>query len=389
MSGHGRLSDDLLLAFATVVLSLSPTIHALARGQELSSQEPWPIPSQFGPPQHLRGEEFRRPELPTEASAAKGFVFIHGEYLPPPYEIRYAEGEVAINGHKLTCLPTRGFHGPGYGGRFFGPGYGPGRSSDPWRPLVGELAQHLASDTVVMSFADQPLVVFASSAATYDLLKMLTRGSSGATNSNSAKVMPVSYLEQLPENFDRAVWDQWIGSFEPPANLVQRGLALVAHYDKTEQDAKSSLAATKRLNAWAYPLTIGLMVVTVLAVGHLLGGRPHAGKPTTGIDDSPEMIRALNWSLAFVAMLSLGDLALTILAGQAGQMRELNPLGSHLIHDTRHLFGFKVGATLPALLLLWLLRRHKRAQIAAWWVCLILVIVTFRWLTVNSAFMSV
>ena len=43
----------------------------------------------------------------------------------------------------------------------------------------------------------------ANSTATYDLLKIMTRGSSQATNSNSAKVMPVSYLEQLPENFDR------------------------------------------------------------------------------------------------------------------------------------------------------------------------------------------
>lgn len=384
MSGHGRLPACLLLAFAISALAVFSNGHAPAGAQELEPDEPRPFPGRgFGP----RGEEFRRPDLPEEATASKGFLFLEGEYIPPPYEIRYVEGEVTVNGVKLTCKPMRNTFGMGYGGRSFGGGFSAGRN-DPWRPLVNELAQHLATDTVVMSFADQPLVVFASTRATYDLLKMLTRGSSSATNSNSAKVLPVSYLEQLPESFDREVWDQFMRDFKSPAELTQRGLSLVSAYDKTERDAMSSIAATRRLNSLAYPLTVGLMVVTVLALGHLLGGRPHANHSSTGIDDSPEMIRALNWSLFFVALLSVGDLTLTILASQAGQMREMNPLGSHLIHDPRHLFGFKVGATLPALGLLWLLRRHKRAQIAAWWICLILVIVTFRWLTVNSAFMS-
>jgi hypothetical protein len=64
-------------------------------------------------------------------------------------------------------------------------------------------------------------------------------------------------------------------------------------------------------------------------------------------------------------------------------MQELNPIGSHLIGNPRHLAGFKIGITLPSLLLLWLLRKHKRAQAAAWWLCLILTFVTLRWLTMS------
>jgi hypothetical protein len=379
MRVHGR--DAVLLAARalTAALVISFCAHSVAHAQDEGAEEPRPFP--------------RRYEHPAEATATKGFLFLDGEYVPGPYEIRYAENEVTINGRKLTCLPRRTFyggrgHGYGYlgdGSGFMPPGFG--RNVDPWRPMVSELAQQLAGDSIVMSFANQPLVTFGSSGSTYDLLKHLT-GQVAAEGRNAGSISQVSFIQQLPEGFDHAVWNEWIEGYEPPKNLVDRGLALVSAYDATEKEALTAIAARRRLEAWSYPLTIGLMVVTVLAVGHLLGGRPHAGKPTTGIDDSPEMIRALNCSLIFVAVLSVGDLVLTILAGQAGQMRELNPLGSHLIHDTRHLFGFKVGATLPALGLLWLLRRHKRAQIAAWWICLILVIVTFRWLTIHSTFVA-
>ena len=253
--------------------------------------------------------------------------------------------------------------------------------------MVSEIVQQLAADSIVMSFADQPLVVFGSSGPTYDLLKALTSADE-ATDGESKPVSPVSFLDKLPDGFDPGVWENWISGYDPPADLRKRAHTLVASYDANERDAMMAIAATKRLNAWAYPLTLSMMVVTVLALGHLLGGRPHAGKSTAGIDDSPEMLRALNWSLIFVVLLSLLDLTWTILVGQAGQMRELNPVGSHLIQDPRHLAGFKIGATLPSLGLLWLLRRHKRAQVAAWWICLILVFVAFRWVTVNSAYVA-
>jgi hypothetical protein len=42
---------------------------------------------------------------------------------------------------------------------------------------------------------------------------------------------------------------------------------------------------------------------------------------------------------------------------------------------------------LPSLGLLWLLRRHA-AQVAAWWICLILVFVAFRWVTMNRSFVA-
>jgi len=417
MPGHGRQSACYFAS--ALAAALMTAFCAPAQERDESQRRPSPR-GEFSQPRFPRGDEPRRFDEPLVANTTKGFVFLDGEYVPPPYEIRHGENEVSINRQKLTCRPTRGFYGSGGGpdGRGFGPGgrgpgggpngdglrgrgpsggggpggggpggFGGGRNSDPWRFMVSEIVQQLAADSIVMSFADQPLVVFGSSGPTYDLLKALTSDDK-ATDGDGKAVSPVSFLDKLPDGFDPAVWDEWISSYEPPADLRKRAHTLVASYDANEREAMVAIAATKRLNAWAYPLTLGMMVVTVLALGHLLGGRPHAGKPTAGIDDSPAMLRALNWSLIFVVLLSLLDLTWTILVGQAGQMRELNPVGSHLIQDPRHLAGFKIGATLPSLGLLWLLRRHKRAQVAAWWICLILVFVAFRWVTVNSAYMA-
>ena len=123
--------------------------------------------------------------------------------------------------------------------------------------------------------------------------------------------------------------------------------------------------------------------MSVLALGHLLGGRPHAGKSTQGIDASPEMIRALNWSVGFTVAFSLLDLVWTILALNSNSVTELNPV-SQFIQDPRHLAGYKISITFSCLAVLWLLRKYKRAQVATWWLCLVLTLVTCRWLLVDT-----
>jgi hypothetical protein len=213
------------------------------------------------------------------------------------------------------------------------------------------------------------------------LLKSLT-----TTEGRSLRL--VSLAERLPPDFDKQVWDDWIVGFEPSNDFRQRAVSMISRFDAAESNAQGQVALVRWTRALVYPLNLGGMVMTVLAIGHLLGGRPHAGRSTLGVDPAPEMIRALNCSLFFIVTLSAFDLVWTILAAQSGQMQELNPLGSRLIDDPRNLAGFKMGITLPAIGLLWLLRQHKRAQVAAWWACLILTIVMFRWLTFNSMFVT-
>jgi len=340
-------------------------------GQEFHRREPrGPHMQGFGPPPQRQWEE------ETSEPTNKGFVFIDGEYLSPPYEVKAGEESVSINGRELKSLLLEVDFGGGRGpGQMRGAG-GPNR----WRKLAWDLRSQLENRSVILSFAEQPLMILDGSWSAYTLFKTLTEDGNA--------IRQVSLMDQLPPGFDQDTWRQWVRVFHPPTELRTRTAALIVTYEETERKALASVAAVRRLNSFAFPLTLCGMIASVLAIGHLLGGRPHAGKPTIGQDISPEAISALNWSLLLVVVLSALDLVWTLLAAQAGQMRELNPIGSHLIGDPRHLIGFKIGATLPSIGILWLLRRYKQAQVAAWWICLFVTFLMLRWLSVNSTFVS-
>jgi len=50
------------------------------------------------------------------------------------------------------------------------------------------------------------------------------------------------------------------------------------------------------------------------------------------------------------------------------------------------LAAFKVSATCLGTGLLWRLKHYHGAQVASWWLCMILTLVTVRWVTVQSLF---
>jgi hypothetical protein len=309
---------------------------------------------------------------PLEATAKGGFLFIDGEYLPPPYEIRYTDDAVTVNDRQLTCIPPLPeFYGYGRG---FG---GPPRPEQSLRSLVGRLQRELGTNAVILSFADQPFVQFDTTTTT-DLLRSMI------LSDGQRDVRRTEVRQRLPDSFDKDVWDNWIENYEPPAELTRRASLLLATYDEKQREAEAQIRARRWLEALIYPLEVSGMVLSVVALGHLLGGRPHAGQRTRGLDPSPALIHALNWSLFFAAAFSLLDLAWTIVTVNTNDTRELNPIGSQLIHDPLRLAQFKVGITFACLALIWVLRKQKRAQIAAWWICLVLTLVTCRWLMVNA-----
>ena len=303
----------------------------------------------------------------TNVVCELGYVFIDGSYLAPPYALSFEGGVVTVNG-----LPMRSHFPPADRTvrRF-------GRQRDPKAVAFQQLADWLEQDYVIVALADQPMVILGDPGARYDLFARLMKH-------HSPSVRDVTFTEQLPAELDHGLWRDWIARFTPTAGFRARASEVIAEYEASEARARSEIAATRRLNSMAYPLTVCGMIATTLAMGHLLSNRPPKVKSRLETDTSPETLSAVSWSLGLVIGLSALDLVWTILASQANQMRELNPLGSELISDPLKLVIFKTAAIGMAVGLLFGLRRYRQAQLGAWWAVLICTLLTVRWLTFNS-----
>ncbi|MFG0332012.1 MAG: DUF5658 family protein, partial [Maioricimonas sp. JB049] len=116
--------------------------------------------------------------------------------------------------------------------------------------------------------------------------------------------------------------------------------------------------------------------------------RPEIAGTWQETDASPQALRMLRRSVLLIVVLSLFDLVWTILASQAGQMKELNPLASYFVHDPVGLIMFKSLATCLAVGLLVAMRHYRRAQTATWWLCLVCTLLLFRWLTFSSMYVA-
>jgi hypothetical protein len=317
-----------------------------------------------------------------------GFLFVEGEYVPPPYEVRADDNVVLVNDIAVQTFPAgkpveRQVERPSDRPFERDPRFrrqGEFTSRSPARDAVQTLRSQLMGDQMVIRLPGQPEVAIDNAGARHEFLKELLGYEGQAQN--------VSFSASLPPSLDMAVWNRWVNSFEPSEDFVSRAGGIVQLYERTLAQNLAEIGATRRLNTFAYPLSVCGMVLTTIGMGHLLSQRPPVGSKPKETDATPLAIRAAIYSLGLVILFSGLDLAWTILASQAGQMRELNPLGSHLIENPLGLVAFKVGATLLAVGLLLALRKYKRAQLAAWWVCLICTLLTARWVLLNSMFVA-
>lgn len=310
---------------------------------------------------------------PIEITTEEGYFFLNGEYIPPPYIIRSTGTAAVVNGQEVRSLQPE-----------------LDDEEDPRRTrrlsaadrFARQLGERLDQGSVIFSFADQPLVEFNDQGTQYDALKLVT------AKSRPVQIKKVGLQLPLPDGFNRQIWDQWVGRYVAPAALLSRVEPMLVSFEHSEAVAVAEVRATQRLNTFSYPLTLGGMLITVLSIGHLLSNRPPKAKTALAMDADPETLSVATYSLILVGLLSCLDLVWTLLASQAGQMRELNPVGSQFIRNPIMLIAFKISVTGMAIGLLFFLRRYVRAQTAAWWACLICTMLAVRWLTFNSMFIS-
>ncbi|WDQ17761.1 DUF5658 family protein [Rhodopirellula sp. P2] len=123
-----------------------------------------------------------------------------------------------------------------------------------------------------------------------------------------------------------------------------------------------------------------------LCVGRLMAEASQLFSSSAEPTDTPSASKRFIISLVIIGLMSGIDLAWTLIAHQSGTMRELNPVGGRLIEDTYTLVAFKILVTSISISLLFYLRLQPLARKATWWCCLVLTLLTARWLTFQSLF---
>ena len=108
--------------------------------------------------------------------------------------------------------------------------------------------------------------------------------------------------------------------------------------------------------------------------------------PSAGDDPqhADQAARAVTIALCLMLGMLILDLTWTILAGQAGVMKEVNPIAAEMIDSPLQLAVFKIVTTSIGLGILYFWRNRHQIQFATWWVCLVCVLLTFRWVVFDS-----
>ncbi|WP_246151418.1 DUF5658 family protein [Rubripirellula reticaptiva] len=354
---------------------------------------------------HAQPGRFSRTEsdsrMPIETE--RGYLFVNGEYLQPPYKIEadFEKDLIRINGAdysadafdlsglvNLDSARRRGGEGGRRGMGFRDGGWDRGRErqaefaepsgSVSARTFFREL-DTLRLNTIVVLQNERPPLFLSLSEESYALLSSLI-----ATDSGFQDAMVIPDAVQSPA--EREVWEQLVSQFVATPAFLQRAKLHVEKMDAEARQVDDFAAAIELSSRISYPLTTFALVLVVVAIGHLL---IHAQPMFGGVDDPSgleNIKKATVLCLVIVGLMSGIDLIWTLIANQNGSMRELNPLGSKLIDNPAQLIMFKFVVTSISIGLLFWFREIPFARRATWWCCLVLTLLTARWLTFHSLF---
>jgi hypothetical protein len=342
-----------------------------------------------------------RHNRPFRSEPVKGAtLFINGEFVPSPFIVSTEGDRILVNGvevvvdrHLISALQEIGSLDSLYSdsdpdnleaANTDGDEIAHVQATRAQKPGTRAIARALAEllscpRSIDVLFAGQPVELMTLSNGGLELLTaLLTRGED--------RPQVDAFLNQLRPETDRDLFLNWILTFESTEEFAGIVGDFADFLNESEARNRRDIAAVGRLRSMSYPMSLVGLLLSVVAFGHVVANKPPTRYTPAADDLTPEMRHMVNHSLLLVIALSLLDLIWTILASQANQMTELNPLGREFINNPALLGAFKFVLTGVGVGLLYTLKKHRIAQTAAWWACMILTLLTMRWLTFNSMF---
>jgi hypothetical protein len=307
-------------------------------------------------------------EVVQSAPISSGFVLLDGAPVAPPYILEQTGDRITLNGHTLS-LP-----GAKRGPRAQSGDFRPRRRGSPDRPAragghnsLGQVEGLLRLDSLVLLSTDRPSQLISPSRSVA-VLNVLT--------SQAAIEEKLNALANIQSGDQgSAGWRAVVEGFVATPELIER-------LDAAERRQVSTRTASNpRVNN---ALSILGFLLAVAALGTLLIHRPDAGSGLRGVNAEPLAMRRVLQASVLLGALAIYDLVATLTFVQSGLVVEVNPIVEGFIHSPIATTVFKFGLTGMAIALLIAMRRHRPAQVAAWWACVINTVLLLRWATVTS-----
>ena len=309
-----------------------------------------------------------------------GFLIVKGEYVPPPYIVKRQGDQLLINDHFVPVKP--GGRG-GRKGKFKRSSRGPREQSR--SSTLARFERQFDASGLLIVLDDKTAKWIEPEKAIWILDVLLSDAAS------TSKVE--SLVEEGVSWIGSEQWAAIVETFKPTTELVDRVRPLAEELGKqaAENEASSERFMSRSLLSSAsarYAVTLVAMGLVVAALGNLLNCHPTRGVRWRDVDGNGDGIGMVKRNVALLILLGVFDLGCTSVAEQAGGFLELNPLGNRMAGEPLALAAFKITTLIVACGILLTLRKYRGAQAASWWMCLVVTVVAFRWLTYNSMFLT-
>ncbi len=235
--------------------------------------------------------------------------------------------------------------------------------------LAERVSTVLEQDGIVVASSGMQLTALVSPTDKRDFCSALLNG--GEDSEQTKAFLELAPVEQ------RESWYLLLTNFRPDQDLASWMANCIDVTAGIERKNQREVFAVKIMERTAYPLTVIGMMLGVFALGHTL-------KWSSVTPNADDAIRFVKLALVLIIAMSALDLTWTVITAAAGEMRELNPMAVSFIDSPWKLVVFKTTVTLAACGILLALKAHPKAQFATWWMCLICVLLTFRWVVFQS-----
>lgn len=311
-----------------------------------------------------------------EFQVGQGFLFIDGKYCAPSSVLRWSAGLLKIDDPNSSMLAAGNVNRRAtdtMSDAFMPPEIPDNPEFEVSESEFGAIQYALQSGGVVnMSSVGKPYSAGLSEGG-IEMLEAI----------NTPKGAQRERL--IDEAFDRGSEPSvetraWLSSYTPENELVGRIGNVLNRVNAIQESNTVAATAMRRFNNWSYPLTITAMMIFVLSMGSLLAARPQELVAVAHTETDVSVNRFL-W---LIGGMSVIDLVWTLLAHQANQIAEVNPVGNILLGDAQRTILFKALATGLAIGILYKARHSLFARKACWWVCLTLALLMARWVLVSG-----